>query len=279
MVIALTIDLNGDFGVTCGTPTSGSLSSASVSSTQCSGSTGFANGLTYTNSKLTIACTGTIPTFSDNAYFNSISGGTFGYDGSNFRVTLPSGVLGLTLGTSISCSGSDRVSALTTDSSGKLKVLCSSGATGEKGATGATGPAGPTGPAGADALTSINSIKINMGSPTSSASGSFTSGTKLLTLNLPTGATGATGATGPQGVKGDAGTQGIQGVKGDTGATGPQGIQGVKGDTGAAGPSIPTGYTEKYACFKNDGSIFILSSSGSSCSSGTRYKILLDTSP
>jgi hypothetical protein len=184
-----------------------------------------------------------------------VSGGTFGYDGSNFRVTLPSGVMGLTLGTTISCSGTDRVSALTTDSSGKLKVLCSAGA------TGATGPQG------------VQGVK---------------------------GDTGATGPAGPQG------------LKGDTGATGATGAQGIQGPAGADGitptisvnstvnvgtaavsvaktlndykftftlPTIPTGYTEKYACFKNDGSIYILSSSSSSCSSGTRYKILLNTSP
>jgi hypothetical protein len=34
--------------------------------------------------------------------------------------------MGLTLGTTITCSGSDKVSALTTDTSGKLKVVCSS---------------------------------------------------------------------------------------------------------------------------------------------------------
>ena len=318
VVIALTIDVDGNFGVTCGTPTSGSLSSSSVSSTQCSGSSGFANGLTYSSSKLTIACTSTIPTFSDNAYFNSVSGGTFGYDGSNFRVTLPSGVLGLTLGTSISCSGSDRVSALTTDSSGKLKVLCSSGSTGAqgiqgvkgdtgatgaqgiqgiqgvKGDTGATGPqglkgdTGATGPAGADALTSISSIKINMGTPTSSATGSYTSGTKLLTLNLPTGTTGATGATGATG------SQGIQGPAGSDGVTPTISVNSTI-NVGTASvsvaktsndykftftlPTLPTGYTEKYVCISSrDQSMTLLSSSSSSCS-GTKNKILLDTSP
>jgi len=44
-------------------------------------------------------------------------------------------------------------------------------------------------------------------------------------------------------------------------------------------PTIPVGYEEKYACFKSDGSIYILSNLNSSCYYGTKYKILLDTSP
>jgi hypothetical protein len=129
---------------------------------------------------------------------------------------------------------------------------------------------------------------------------------KKLTFVLPLGATGATGATG---------SAGPSGAKGDTGATGPQGPIGLTGPAGANGvdgvtptisvnstinsgnaavsvaktlndykftftlPTIPSGYTEKYACFKSDGSIYILSNSYSSCSYGTKYKILLDTSP
>ena len=358
VVTALTIDVDGNFGVSCGTPTSGSLSSSSVSSTQCSGSSGFANGLTYSNSKLTIACTGTIPTFSDNAYFNGVSGGTFLYDGSNFRVTIPSGVLGSTFSLDSqndTCSGSDKVSGLTFTSS-VLKVVCTS-----------------------DDVTPISSVAVSSLVTGATPTATYSSSTKRMTLGIPAGATGATGAkgdtgaTGSTGPAGPTGSTGPQGLKGDTGATGPQGIQGVKGDTGATGPAgadgalavtsaavsmgavgstptvslvskkltfvlplgatgatgpagptgptgaagadgisptisvnstinngtaavsvaktandykftftlptIPTGYTEKYACFKNDGTVLILASSSSSCSNGTRYKILLDTSP
>ena len=124
-----------------------------------------------------------------------------------------------------------------------------------------------------------------MGSPTSSASGSFASGTKILTLNLPTGATGATGATGSQGIQGPAGADGITPTisvnstinAGTAAVSVAKSLNDYKFTFTL--PTIPTGYTEKYACFKNDGSIYILSSSSSSCSSGTRYKILLDTSP
>jgi hypothetical protein len=42
-------------------------------------------------------------------------------------------------------------------------------------------------------------------------------------------------------------------------------------------PSSNSGYEEKHVCFKDDGEIYVLSNSSSKCSSGTKYKMLLDT--
>ena len=266
VVIALTIDTNGDFGVNCGTPSSGSLSSSSVSATQCSGSTGFANGLTYTNSKLTIACTSNIPTFSDNAIVNGVTGGLFAYDGSNFKVTIPSGVLGSTFSldsANDSCAGSDKVSALTFIS-GVLKVVCST-----------------------DDVTPISSVVVSSLLAGASPTASYTSSSKRLTLGIPVGATGATGATGPAGATGSTGPAGPAGADGITPTISVN--SSINSGTAAVSvaktandykftftlPSIPTGYTEKYACFKNDGSIQILANSYSSCTSGTKYTMLL----
>jgi hypothetical protein len=41
-------------------------------------------------------------------------------------------------------------------------------------------------------------------------------------------------------------------------------------------PTVPSGYDEKFVCFKSNGEIELISSRTSSCS-GTRYKMLLGT--
>ena len=271
VVIALTVDSNGDFGVTCGTPSTSSLSSSSVSTSTCSGSNGFANGLTYTSSKLTIACTSTIPSFSDSAEFTTTtsSTGSFTYDGAKFNVVIPKGILGSTItldSANDNCSGTDKVSALTLVSN-VLKVVCST-----------------------DESSAITSVSVTPLASNASPSASYSSSTKKLTLGIPAGATGPTGPTGPTGSPGAKGADGADGADGltPTIAVNPTIASGSAGvsvsPTTVAGvpkytftftlPSIPTGYTEKYACFKSDGSVTILSSSSSSCY-GTKYKMLL----
>jgi hypothetical protein len=295
----------------------GSISSNSVSTTKCSGSTGFANGLSYVSDKLTITCTSTMPNFGDDAVVNGTSGGRLAYDGNKFTLTIPAGVLGSTTTLDPSndqCDGTEKVSGLTLVNN-VLKVVCDP-----------------------DETASISTVRVSSLSPSASPTVSWSSSTKTLSFGIPIGATGPAGPTGPQGVKGDTGStgpagatgptgpQGIQGVKGDTGSTGPagatgptgpQGIQGVKGNDGAAGkdgvtpvisvnssisngtpsvavstpsannyrftftlPTVPVGYDEKYACFKSNGEVTISNSkySSNSCS-GTQYKILLDSSP
>jgi hypothetical protein len=239
----------------------GNLSSSSVSSTTCSGTTGFANGLTYTNSKLTIACTGIIPKFSDSVNYSIGSSPALSYDGDKFSLTLPA----LQLDSVSTCTSSNRVSGVTVIS-GKLGVTCaatSTGATGPQGPTGATGAKGdkgdtgsqgPAGPAGADGALAVTGASVTMGVVGSAPTVSLIS--RTLNFRLPLGATGATGATGSQGLKGD---------KGDTGPAGP------------AGPSTPTGYTEFNVCY-DDGEFKILASLGSWCS-GKKYKMLLDSTP
>ena len=251
---------------------SGNLSSNSVSSATCSGTTGFAYGLTYTNSKLTIACTGTIPTFSDNAIFTSGSSGTFGYDGRDFRVTLPSGVMGLTLGSSVRCTDSgDRVYALTTDSDGKLKVLCSSGATGS---------------AGAAATISVGTVTTGLAGSSASITNVGTTSAAVFNFTIPRG---ATGIQGPPGSKGDDGKDGKDGVT-PTISVDPSIKSGNAGvSVSKSGddykftftlPTVPVGYDEKYACFKSNGEVTISNTKyGSKECSGTQYKILLDSSP
>ena len=438
VVVALLIDANGDFGVSCGTPASGSLSSSSVDTTLCSTSHKFADGVAYSNGKLVATCTTNIPSFSDTVNYAIGSSASLSYNGSNFSLTLPAlqldatstcstgnkvsgltvstaGKLGVscgtdstssfstsnvsssqcasnayasglvysspavavnctnkslfdfsdtvavgtgatpglaystslsrftltlpTLDTTNSCSG--KVTGLTLSSStGKLGVTCGVDATGATGATGAsayevakangytgtstqwlaslvgatgakgdtgaqgiqgttgatgstgpTGPAGPTGAAGADALTSISSIKINMGSPTSSATGSYTSGTKILTLNLPTGATGATGttgATGSQGIQGPAGADGITPTisVNSTIATGTAAVSVAKTNNdykfSFTLPSIPAGYTALTACMNiSTGALYVKATCNNTgkYATETKYTILVDTTP
>ena len=271
----------------------GSISSNSVSTTKCSGSTGFANGLSYVSDKLTITCTSTMPNFGDDAVVNGTSGGRLAYDGSNFTLTIPAGVLGSTTTLDPSndqCDGTEKVSGLTLVNN-VLKVVCDP-----------------------DETASISTVRVSSLSPSASPTVSWSSSTKTLSFGIPIGATGPAGPTGPQGVKGDTGSTGPAGA---TGPTGPQGIQGAKGNDGAAGkdgvtpvisvnssisngtpsvavstpsansyrftftlPTVPVGYDEKYACFKSNGEVTISNSkySSNSCS-GTQYKILLDSSP
>ena len=271
----------------------GSISSNSVSTTKCSGSNGFANGLSYVSDKLTITCTSTMPNFADDAVVNGTSGGRLAYDGSNFTLTIPAGVLGSTTTLDPSndqCDGTEKVSGLTLVNN-VLKVVCDP-----------------------DETTAISSVRVSSLSPSASPTVSWSSSTKTLSFGIPIGATGPAGPTGPQGVKGDTGSTGPAGA---TGPTGPQGIQGAKGNDGAAGkdgvtpvisvnstisngapsvavstpsannyrftftlPTVPVGYEEKYACFKSNGEVTISNSkySSNSCS-GTQYKILLDSSP
>jgi hypothetical protein len=271
----------------------GSISSNSVSTTKCSGSTGFANGLSYVSDKLTITCTSTMPNFGDDAVVNGTSGGRIAYDGSNFTLTIPAGVLGSTTTLDPSndqCDGTEKVSGLTLVNN-VLKVVCDP-----------------------DETTSISTVRVSSLSPSASPTVSWSSSTKTLSFGIPIGATGPAGPTGSQGVKGDTGSTGPAGA---TGPTGPQGIQGAKGNDGAAGkdgvtpvisvnstinngtpsvalstpsannyrftftlPTVPVGYDEKYACFKSNGEVTISNSkySSNNCS-GTQYKILLDSSP
>ena len=271
----------------------GSISSNSVSTTKCSGSNGFANGLSYVSDKLTITCTSTMPNFGDDAVVNGTSGGRLAYDGNKFTLTIPAGVLGSTTTLDPSndqCDGTEKVSGLTLVNN-VLKVVCDP-----------------------DETASISTVRVSSLSPSASPTVSWSSSTKTLSFGIPIGATGPAGPTGPQGVKGDTGSTGPAGA---TGPTGPQGIQGVKGNDGAAGkdgvtpvisvnssisngtpsvavstpsannyrftftlPTVPVGYDEKYACFKSNGEVTISNSkySSNSCS-GTQYKILLDSSP
>jgi hypothetical protein len=199
------------------------------------------------------------------------------------------------------CTSTNRVSGITVSTSGKLGVTCaatSSGATGatgatgpqgiqgvkgDTGATGATGPQGiqgvkgDTGAAGADSLASVNSVRVNMGSPTSSATGSYTSGTKLLTLNLPTGATGATGATGPAGTTGPAGITPTISVNSSI-TPGNPGVAVAKTNNDYKFtftlPSIPTGYIEQDICVSSLNVITLTTKTY--CTSGTHYTMLLN---
>ena len=271
----------------------GSISSNSVSTTKCSGSTGFANGLSYVSDKLTITCTSTMPNFGDDAVVNGTSGGRLAYDGSNFTLTIPAGVLGSTTTLDPSndqCDGTEKVSGLTLVNN-VLKVVCDP-----------------------DETASISTVRVSSLSPSASPTVSWSSSTKTLSFGIPIGATGPAGPQGIQGAKGDTGSTGPAGA---TGSTGPQGIQGAKGSDGASGkdggtpvisvnssisngspsvavstptannyrftftlPTIPTGYDEKFACFKSNGEVTISNSKYTSngCS-GTQYKILLDSSP
>jgi hypothetical protein len=240
----------------------GNLSSNSVSSTKCSGATGFAYGLTYTNSKLTIACTGTIPSFSDTAIVNGVSGGSLEYDGTNFLVTIPAGLLGSTVrldSDNDECSGTDKVSGLTLVSN-ILKVVCDS-----------------------DETSPISTVTASSLSAGSNPTVSWSSSSKRLTFGIPAGAKGETGERGPIGASGNDGVTPVISVTSSISSGSP----GVSVSTTSANnykftftlPTIPSGYDEKFVCFKNNGEIYVLkdSGSGSSCSSGTRYKMLLDT--
>ena len=108
---------------------------------------------------------------------------------------------------------------------------------------------------------------------------------KKLTFVLPLGATGATGPAGPTGPTGAAGADGISPTI-SVNSTINNGTAAVSVAKTANDykftftlPTIPTGYTEKYVCISSrDQSMTLLSSSSSSCS-GTKNKILLDTSP
>jgi hypothetical protein len=292
VVIALLVDSNGDFGVTCGTPASGSLSSSSVDSTLCSASKKFANGIAYSNGKLVATCTTTIPSFSDSLSYSIGSSASLSYDGTSFSLTLPP----LQLDSTSTCTSTNRVSGITVSTSGKLGVTCAAtssgatgpqgiqgvkgdtGATGATGLTGATGAKGDTGAAGADSIASVNSVRVNMGSPSSSGSATYSS--KILTLNLPTGATGATGATGPAGPTGPAGADGISptiSVNSSIGSgTAAVSVQKTNNDYKFTFtlPSIPTGYIEQNVCVSNNQ---IALTTKTYCSNGsTHYTMLLN---
>jgi hypothetical protein len=309
VVIALLVDSNGDFGVTCGTPSTGSLSSSSVDTTLCSASKKFANGVAYSNGKLVATCTTTIPSFSDSLSYSIGSSASLSYDGTSFSLTLPP----LQLDSTSTCTSTNRVSGITVSTSGKLGVTCavtSSGATGATGATGAqgiqgikgdtgltgaTGSAGPTGPqgiqgatgltgatgatgpAGADGSLAVTSAAVSMGVVGSTPTVTLSS--KKLTFVLPLGATGATGATGPAGPTGPAGADGISptiSVNSSIGSgTAAVSVQKTNNDYKFTFtlPSIPTGYIEQNVCVSSNQ---ITLTTRTYCSSGTHYTMLLN---
>ena len=244
---------------------SGSISSNSVSTTKCSGSNGFANGLSYVSNKLTITCTSAIPNFGDDAVVNGSSGGRLAYDGSNFTLTIPAGVLGSTTTLDPSndeCDGTEKVSGLTLVNN-VLKVVCDP-----------------------DETASISTVRVSPLSSSASPTVSWSSSTKTLSFGIPAGAQGIRGEQGLPGSKGDDGNDGTNGVTptisvDSTIRSGNAGVSVSKSGNDYKFtftlPSANSGYSEKYVCFKNNGEIYILSSSNSSCSSGSRYKILLDT--
>jgi len=273
VVIALLIDTNGDFGVTCGTPATGSLSSSSVDTTLCSASKKFANGVAYSNGKLVATCTTTIPSFSDSVSYSIGSSASLSYDGTSFSLTLPP----LQLDSTSTCSSTNRVSGITVSTSGKLGVTCAATSTGATGATGPqgiqgikgdTGLTGATGPAGADGSLAVTSAAVSMGAVGSTPTVTLSS--KKLTFVLPLGATGATGAAGTAGI-----TPTISVTS--TIASGTAGVTVVKTSNDYKFtftlPSIPTGYIEKDVCVSDNQ---ITLTTRTYCSSGTHYTMLLN---
>ena len=234
----------------------GNLSSSSVDSTKCSGDNGFANGLSFVSNKLKITCTSTIPDFSDDATVNGTPGGRLTYNGSNFVLTIPAGVLGSTItldASKKSCDDDEKVSGLTLVGS-KLGVDCES-----------------------DAVTGAS---VTMGSVGSSATVELKS--RTLNFKLPLGATGDRGIQGPAGTiaigtvtTGDAGSSVVITNSGTSSAA-VLNFTIPRGATGTAGSSTPSGYDVTFVCIKDDGKISVLSNSGSTCKDGTKYKMLLD---
>jgi hypothetical protein len=260
-VSGLTLSGSGELGVRCSddddddesNDSGGSLSSNSVSATQCSGSTGFANGLSYVSNKLTITCTSKMPNFSDDAIVNGTSGGRLAYDGSNFTVTIPAGVLGSTikLDSNYKCDDDEKVSGLTLAGT-KLGVECESDVV--------TGASVTMGLVGSAPTVELKSRSLN--------------------FKLPLGATGDRGIQGPAGTitlgtvtTGEAGSSVIITNSG-TASAATLNFTIPRGATGATGSSTPSGFDATYVCIKS-GQITVLSGSGSNCS-GTKYRMLLD---
>jgi hypothetical protein len=195
------------------------------------------------------------------------------YDGTRFTVIIPSGLLGSTVGIDLDkdeCSGTDKVSKLTFINN-KFGVTCTS-----------------------DSVTPISSATATTLTAGSNATATFNSSSRTLTLGIPAGAKGDTGLQGSPGPSGSPGKNGSDGTDGltptiavnSTIASGSAAVS-VASSTPSGTPrytftftlpSIPTGYTERIACFKKDGNISIISSpTACPTASGTPYKILTAT--
>lgn len=207
-----------------------------------------------------------LPTFSFSGSSVSIttsSSASVSYNGSRFSIVIPSGILGSTItldSNNDQCDETEKVSGLTLVSN-VLKVVCD-----------------------ADETAPISAVTASPTSAGSSPSVSWSSSSKRLSFVIPAGAKGDTGSPGPAGSPGPSGSSGVTPII-SVNSSISNGSPGVVVSTPSPNnyrftftlPTIPSGYDEKFVCFKNDGEIFVLRDSNSSCWFGTRYKMLLDT--
>jgi hypothetical protein len=232
----LNMDSNGNFGVDCS-----SLPSTSLGSYSYSGS---------------------------NVSITSGSSASASISGSRFTVVIPNSLLGPTISldsANDSCSGTDKVSALTLSSAGVFKVVCS-----------------------AVDNSPITSVAITAVSPSASPSISWNSSQKKLSLSIPAGATGPTGPAGANGATGAAGSDGKDGLTptisvNSSISTGNPAVSVSKSTPGGIPnyqftftlPAIPSGYTAMTVCMNNSSKVLALKSTCDSRSE-TKYLMLLD---
>lgn len=207
-----------------------------------------------------------LPTFSFSGSSVSIttsSSASVSYNGTRFSIVIPSGILGSTItldSKNDQCDETEKVSGLTLVSN-VLKVVCDD-----------------------DETAPISTVTASPTSAGSSPSVSWSSSSKRLSFVIPAGAKGDTGSPGPAGSPGPTGSSGVTPII-SVNPSISNGSPGVVVSTPTANnyrftftlPTIPSGYDERFVCFKNDGEIFVLRDSNSSCWFGTRYKMLLDT--
>jgi hypothetical protein len=182
------------------------------------------------------------------------------YDGTSFTVIIPSGMMGSTVSldsANDSCSGTDKVSALTL-TSGVFRVVCTT-----------------------DDVTPISSVAVTPLNVGASPTATYTTSNKRLTLGIPAGATGAKGDTGATGANGADGISPTISVT-PTINNGTAAVSVAKTANDYKFtftlPTIPTGYTAMTACMnKSTGALYIKTTCSNS--SETKYTILLDTSP
>ena len=207
-----------------------------------------------------------LPIFSFSGSSVSIttsSSASVSYNGTRFSIVIPSGILGSTItldSNNDQCDETEKVSGLTLVSN-VLKVVCDD-----------------------DETAPISTVTASPTSAGASPSVSWSSSLKRLTFVIPAGAKGDTGSPGPAGSPGPTGSNGVTPII-SVNSSISVGNPGVVVSTPSPNnyrftftlPRIPSGYDERFVCFKNDGEIFVLRDSNSSCSSGTRYRMLLDT--
>lgn len=211
----------------------------------------------------------------NQAYYNSIEGTSYIWDGDSWEILAqdglvgpqglqgvqgeigPQGIQGVQgdAGISISWLGSFDVAPTPTNlnqayynSTDKVsyiwdgnswEILVKDGVAGPKGDTGNTGPQGEIGPTGVNGISLLWLGSYAVAPAPSGSNQAYYNSTDKKAYVWDGDSweiLAQDGAQGPQGIQGEQGVPGLQGVQGETGPQGPQGIQGEVGPQGSAGP-------------------------------------------